>query len=136
MLYRLVGIPRCLNAAKTRPDHIVLTVQNLLPMIFALVLLGVIQKGQHNPATWSGISNQIQATLWPFVLRGDGSSAKHVWWRVQFISGLGLFTTITLVLAGFLTPKPLTDNESFSRRAHNSKFSYAPGKELERLSSS
>lgn len=106
------------------------TVQSILPLILALVLLGLVHKGQHNPATWSSISNQLQGTLWPFLLRGDGSSAHHVRWRVELMSATALFATLCFTVAGFLTPKPLQDYQRPSLHKHYAQFSYAPGKRL------
>ncbi|KAL8693631.1 MAG: hypothetical protein Q9218_001589 [Villophora microphyllina] len=103
-----------------------ITLQSVLPLIFALVLLGIIQRGQHNPATWSSISNQLQGTLWPLLLRGDGSAADHVRWRVQLMAGIAPFATLCLTIAGFLTPIPLDEHQRPSQGEHNARFSYAP----------
>jgi len=102
-------------------------VHTVLPLVFAVVLLGLVQHGQHNAATWSSISNQLQGTLWPFLLRGDGSAAQNVRWRVQFMSTVAIFGTLCLLLAGFLTPKPLIEQIRASHKIHSVQFVHAPG---------
>ena len=104
-----------------------LEVHVILPLIYAIVLLGLIQNGVYNAATWSNISNQLQSTLWPFLLRADAAAASNVRWRVRLLSVVVVFGTICLAVAGFLTPKPLLEHRRRSHHIKSLSFQYVQG---------
>ena len=109
------------------PNSHHLEVHIILPLIYAIVLLGFIQNSIHNAATWSNISNQLQGTLWPFLLRADATAAGNVRWHVRLLSGVVVFGTICLAVAGFLTPKPLLEHRRSSHHIKLAPFQYVQG---------
>ena len=99
-----------------------------LPLVFAVVLLGLIRKGTHNAATWSAISHQLQSSFWPVLLFSDGTNARNVKKSVVSVSYLVTGGIICFIIAGFLTPKPLLESIRASHHTHISQFQYAPGR--------
>jgi hypothetical protein len=107
-------------------------VQVLLPLTFAVVLVGLVKNDAHDAATWSAISQQLQTTHWPFLLGSDSGVGnwfgKRIEWRVFFLSVLGLIGTASIIAAGFLTPRPLVEIVRPLDKAQLAEFQYVAGK--------
>lgn len=115
------GDAQCTNSNMT-------IVHVALPLVFAVVLLGLIRKGPQNAATWSSISHQLQSSFWPTLLFSDGTNSRNVEKGVVFVSYLVTGGIICFIIAGFLTPKPLLESIRASDHTHISQFHYAPGR--------
>jgi hypothetical protein len=131
-----VRSPTCLPFAITPLMKCVL-VQIVLPLTFAVVLVGLIKNREHDAATWSAISQQLQVTHWPLLLRSDSGTgnwlSKRIEWRVFFLSVLGLIGTASIIVAGFLTPRPLVESIRPLDKAQLAQFQYIAGKTNRRI---
>lgn len=107
--------------------NILVVVHSTLPLLAALVVICVVQKGQHNAATWSVASHTIQGSLWPFLLQGDASVIKNVPKVVFMCSNLVTIGSVILVVAHFLTPLPLISEIRKASTLEQVPFRYAPG---------
>jgi hypothetical protein len=100
--------------------------------LFAFALVGVVRGRPFDAATWSSISHILQSSWWPLLLQSDGAvgnfKGKLVRWRVFAISLCVTLATICLIVANFLTPKPLTEVIKPRQDLHDVEFFYAPGK--------
>jgi hypothetical protein len=108
------------------PVHIV------IPMLFAFILIGIIQGRAFDAVTWSSISHLMQSSWWVLLLQSDASAGnffgKVIRWRVFGISTLVSFVTICLIVAGFLTPKPLYEKIVASNGLHDVDFAFVSGR--------
>lgn len=113
-----------------------LPVHTILPMVFAIVLIALIKNGQHDAATWSAIGHQLQSSFWPVLIFWASDPAVGNWtiwkgrtvrWRVSSISSFISLGAISLLVAGFLTPRPLAETIRPSVHAYPVSFRYAPG---------
>jgi hypothetical protein len=111
------------------PVHII------IPMLFAFILVGFVRDRQFDAVTWSSISHLLQSSSWPILLRSDGAvgnlKGKLTRWRIYLISLCVTLTTICLVVANFLTPKPLKEVIQASSGSHVADFQYAAGESFD-----
>ncbi|OAG38752.1 hypothetical protein AYO21_06947 [Fonsecaea monophora] len=102
----------------------------LIPLLFAFVLVGIVRDRSFDAVTWSSISHLLQSSWWPLLLQSDGAAGnftgKMVRWRVFGISIAVTLATVCLVVANFLTPKPLLEKINPSRGLHDVEFFYVP----------
>ncbi|OAP65446.1 hypothetical protein AYL99_01418 [Fonsecaea erecta] len=100
----------------------------VIPLLFAFVLVGIVRDRSFDAVTWSSISHLLQSSWWPLLLQSDGAAGnfmgKMVRWRVFGVSMLVTLATICLVVANFLTPKPLQEKINPSRGLHDVEFHY------------
>lgn len=110
-------------------DTKILVVHVCLPLLWSIVLIAWIYNREHTAATWGAISASLQSSLWPFILRSDSSAigCKNSSKRVLLMSAVGLFGTIILMVASFLTVKPLVEFVRPSKHIRNMMFQYFPG---------
>jgi hypothetical protein len=103
----------------------------LIPMLFAFILVGLIHGRSFDAVTWSSISHLLQSSWWPLVLQSDAAAGnffgKVIRWRVFGISTLVTLVTTCLIVANFLTPKPLYEVVTASHGLHDADFTFAPG---------
>lgn len=104
-------------------------VQHCLPLLWSVVLIAWIYNREHTAATWGAISASLQSSLWPAILRSDSSAVgpKNASGRVLLMSTVGLVGTIILIIASFLTVKPLVEFVRPSQHIHHVMFQYFPG---------
>ncbi|KIY03184.1 uncharacterized protein Z520_01651 [Fonsecaea multimorphosa CBS 102226] len=98
----------------------------VIPLLFAFVLVGIVRDRSFDAVTWSSISHLLQSSWWPLLLQSDGAAGnfmgKMVRWRVFGVSLLVTLATICLVVANFLTPKPLLEKINPSSGLHDVEF--------------
>jgi hypothetical protein len=106
----------------------------VVPLTSAVVAVGLVKNRQHDAAAWSAIAHQLQSTMWPILLQADSAlgnwmiwKGKRIPWRIFLLGFLTLLTTLALVAAGFLTPRPLTETNKPSHRMTQASFIYVPG---------
>ena len=98
-----------------------------LPLLAALILVALLSRDQHNAATWSVASRQIQGSLWPTLLASDSAAAKHVRKEVVLTSSFVTAGSLILIIAHFFTPLPLVAEIVTEKSPKKVSFAYAPG---------
>ena len=97
--------------------------QFVVPNAIVLILIGIVQD-THTASTWSDVQRSLASSLWPTVLRTDGSRSKSLHKGVRAIGWLQIFTAILLAVAAVTTPLGLTDTVAPSRKIRSVPFNY------------